>query len=614
MTNNTTAALTDEQRKALEHAIDWCHAMAFEDDERALRALLTSPRAAADAEHRFKNFHRLLCERFDYTHDEIDWKRDQVSLIEHIAKKIAAPRAAVPAPKGWKLVPVERSYNMRVKAMIAFNKAEKAGNDRDDALDAAHRAMLDAAPAAPVAEAVLKAPEGEDPMADGQRGADAGLKRLRAAYCVQQPAPVPDQMALVWRADVMNLALDYGRLAALVKAHIPHAYIAAPSALVPAKNCQTGYADICKVGARDGVACPSDSCDIDDGIRPDTAAQAVAADGAAGKLTQEVIDFCWNGYKTGQISADHTAKEVFTEVIQSLAAWVAKRAAVSPATAETSTGMPDEVRESLMDSQYLAGVTAGWNAANADDPNAALEKIHASRAGCLRPLRDWQKAGRPGVPATPATADERAAFVSLIGYERPETEGCAVDVWDSHRATWSAAIEFARASQAAAPATVHSTWRHLKTSGIYDILMHALYEADKETVAIVYRSRVDGQVWVRPGAEFYDGRFERVEQAAAPAEAREPDAYMTLDCVSLKPASVYLDREEIADMRPDHVVPLYRGPAPADAGEAVLPERKIGNPHHGGTQAYLATEHFNEGWNACLDAAQQAQSVKGGGQ
>ncbi|QHE11827.1 hypothetical protein [Burkholderia glumae] len=61
----------------------------------------------------------------------------------------------------------------------------------------------------------------------------------------------------------------------------------------------------------------------------------------------------------------------------------------------------------------------------------------------------------------------------------------------------------------------------------------------------------------------------RASQGAAPAEAREPDAYMTLDCVSLKPASVYLNREDVADMRPDHVVPLYRGGAPADAGEAV---------------------------------------------
>lgn len=34
----------------------------------------------------FKNFHRLLCERFDYGHDEADWERDQLSLIEWIAK------------------------------------------------------------------------------------------------------------------------------------------------------------------------------------------------------------------------------------------------------------------------------------------------------------------------------------------------------------------------------------------------------------------------------------------------------------------------------------------------------------------------------------------------
>lgn len=39
----------------------------------------------------FKNFHRLLCERFDYCHDEKDWQRDQLSLIEWIAKRTAQP-------------------------------------------------------------------------------------------------------------------------------------------------------------------------------------------------------------------------------------------------------------------------------------------------------------------------------------------------------------------------------------------------------------------------------------------------------------------------------------------------------------------------------------------
>ncbi|REG57742.1 hypothetical protein B0G80_0372 [Paraburkholderia sp. BL6669N2] len=63
---------------------------------------------------------------------------------------IADQSASGGAPEGWKLVPVERSYDMRVKALIAFNTTEQSGKDRDDALDAAHRATLAAAPA-PVA-------------------------------------------------------------------------------------------------------------------------------------------------------------------------------------------------------------------------------------------------------------------------------------------------------------------------------------------------------------------------------------------------------------------------------------------------------------------------------
>ena len=50
-----------------------------------------------DSDHEFKNFHRLLCERFGYTHDEVDWKRDQISLIEWIAKQVK-PAAPVQEP------------------------------------------------------------------------------------------------------------------------------------------------------------------------------------------------------------------------------------------------------------------------------------------------------------------------------------------------------------------------------------------------------------------------------------------------------------------------------------------------------------------------------------
>lgn len=52
----------------------------------------------SDAE--FKNFHRLLCERFGYVHDPIDWKRDQISLIEYIASQTDIS-AYTPLARNW---------------------------------------------------------------------------------------------------------------------------------------------------------------------------------------------------------------------------------------------------------------------------------------------------------------------------------------------------------------------------------------------------------------------------------------------------------------------------------------------------------------------------------
>ena len=43
----------------------------------------------AELEVAYKNFHKRLCERFGYGHDETEWQRDQCSLEEHIAKRIA---------------------------------------------------------------------------------------------------------------------------------------------------------------------------------------------------------------------------------------------------------------------------------------------------------------------------------------------------------------------------------------------------------------------------------------------------------------------------------------------------------------------------------------------
>ena len=59
----------------------------------------------------------------------------------------------------------------------------------------------------------------------------------------------------------------------------------------------------------------------------------------------------------------------------------------TPTPQADSQPAPVEVADAMADSQYLAGVSAGWNAANADEPNAALQKLHESRAGYLKPLR-----------------------------------------------------------------------------------------------------------------------------------------------------------------------------------------------------------------------------------
>jgi hypothetical protein len=55
----------------------------------------------------------------------------------------------------------------------------------------------------------------------------------------------------------------------------------------------------------------------------------------------------------------------------------------TPTPEIAGAGAAETVRDALLDSQYLAGVTAGWNAAQADDPNAALASLQKSRAGHL---------------------------------------------------------------------------------------------------------------------------------------------------------------------------------------------------------------------------------------
>lgn len=61
---------------------------------------------------------------------------------------------------------------------------------------------------------------------------------------------------------------------------------------------------------------------------------------------------------------------------------------------------------------------------------------------------------------------------------------------------------------------VGSVWRHVKSGGLYQVEMLARIEADA-VPAVVYRELYGARfAWVRPVAEFLDGRFDPVRDAS----------------------------------------------------------------------------------------------------
>ena len=94
---------TDEALKLVQEALESMQIVDFSVENlvgwnKAINAIRKARSAPLqDSDHEFENFHRLLCERFGYTHDEVDWKRDQISLIEWIAKQVK-PAAPVQEP------------------------------------------------------------------------------------------------------------------------------------------------------------------------------------------------------------------------------------------------------------------------------------------------------------------------------------------------------------------------------------------------------------------------------------------------------------------------------------------------------------------------------------
>ena len=72
-------------------------------------------------------------------------------------------------------------------------------------------------------------------------------------------------------------------------------------------------------------------------------------------------------------------------------------------------------------------------------------------------------------------------------------------------------VPFGRAGledQLDAPCPFRPTHRHAK-GGLYRVIGEGIWEADR-TEAVIYQDS-DGTIWVRPRAEFEDGRFSKVD-------------------------------------------------------------------------------------------------------
>ncbi|WP_208456773.1 DUF3850 domain-containing protein [Burkholderia gladioli] len=486
MTNNTTAALTDEQREAARKRVS-----AYLDAYSTLGEIDQTCIHAANL---------------------------GILLVADLRALLTSPRAAR-VPEGWKLVPIERSYNMRAKALIAFNTTEKKTNDRDDALDAAHRAMLDAAPAAPVTAIVMQ------PLTDAA---------LREAL---------DDFELVCENnDVRRLTDDEKYAAQEFTLSLIHGDPSATQAV-----------------AADGAQSWHHELKTD----PDVFAAVLAGD-----KTHE-IRYNDRGFKVGDTlrlretrysgesmkcqpddyPLEYTGREV-TRVISHvldgyglMPGWVvlsfaSERAAVSPATADTT-----------------------WKAPKQHCQNGGDVCLAGNRDGVCCPEDSCDI--DDGTRKNPATADERAAFKAdyLRRFGKQGRLG-----WDAKEGTFGHALVRARwegwqarASQAAAPADARSL-----PDDVQDTLKLAIgYIGSSE--------RADRHEHV--------ARIQAILVGAAPAEAREPSAWVTPEgdrsITQSQKQGMLRDGGAGASSVQPFSIACYAGRIPADAGEAVA---SIENP------------------------------------
>ncbi|WP_186263332.1 hypothetical protein [Burkholderia gladioli] len=469
MTNNTTAADLDRD---IAHLIDSSEngiARVPRETLVRLRALLTSPRAAG-----LPNLIEKIAEQWDGCFFDAPGGCD-IDIGEAIraaAKRLdAAPAAPV----------------AEISAGTEPNPSKESG--QSEAVISA-RGFDAQTVAAPVRLASIR-DFGPVPLGEGQ---DATSTIQQALDCPTRDWPVPEIAAQAVAADgtpsddllqldvlLANLhaavwhagagddgPVDYDMAgkdeAKAIQRHV-RAMLAERAAVSPAtadttwkapkQHCQNG-GDVCLAGNRDGVCCPEDSCDIDDGTRKNPAALPIKIPHVHIRPEDEEIGRQY--YALGFVDGSRSITD-------------------APATAESRA-------------PFSMDVSKEW---------------------CMNMARQEPDDGQIGVGAPePATADERAAFVeklrergadiSPLGFGNDRlciTSNIMVDD----------VLAAARESQAAAPARIEA-------------LRKGLFEA-RDALQTIYENRVTNNATIRHWIEDAN-RVLNGEQAAAPAEAREP--------------------------------------------------------------------------------------------
>ncbi|WP_186215905.1 hypothetical protein [Burkholderia gladioli] len=406
MTNNTTAALTDEQNRAFGSAIAALERLGWTDPAqhmRTLRALLTSPRAAV--------------------------------------------------PEGWKLVPEKHTLDMSIAFAEAWFSRVRVIDD-DDIQDA-YSALLDAAPAAPVAisagtepnpskesgqsEVVISARgfDAQAVTADGAPAKDvvtreqvmewARTANIETGWFTEQFIAALGDFAILTRAAVSPATAEKNgwkeavdaelvnmhstadtyagpkeAVKALIDWHVQVALDPAVSAAArslqvasadttwtpPKQHCQNG-GDVCLAGNRDGVCCPEDSCDIDDGTRKNPA----TADTTTIGMSQHLIDALF-GVVTTWVNTHHIQFEEQNELFRAIGD-VVRPALTPPYSAPFTTDVPQCCGEPK----------------TCDDPCVSALATGDERTA-LRNLRDVLRTRHHGrMPAEVQTAYDEASRV-----------------------------------------------------------------------------------------------------------------------------------------------------------------------------------------------------------